>query len=108
MAVLGGCIGRKRGYPPQPATIDPARTNGGLIVTPDEGLRGKVQSANENLRFAVLTFMGRMPEIDQRLIVYRRGLKVGEVRITGPREDSNIVADIVAGEAAAGDDVTER
>jgi hypothetical protein len=40
--------------------------------------------------------------------VYRRGLKVGEVKVTGPQRDDNIVADITAGEAAVGDEVRDR
>jgi hypothetical protein len=35
-------------------------------------------------------------------------LKVAEVRVTGPQQDSNIVADIVSGDAQAGDTVSEK
>jgi hypothetical protein len=34
-------------------------------------------------------------------------LKVGEVRVSGPQRDDNIVADLVTGTAAAGDEVRE-
>jgi hypothetical protein len=33
---------------------------------------------------------------------------VGEVRITGPQNDDNIVGDILAGEAALGDSIRDR
>jgi hypothetical protein len=80
-----------------------------LIVSPENGLNGTVASANANLRFVVLSFpVGRMPAMDQRLSVYRQGLKVGEVRITGPVRDNNIVADIVAGEAQKDDEVRDK
>ena len=80
-----------------------------LIVTPDNGLSGRVTSFNPNLRFVVLTFpVGQMPAIDQRLSVYRGGLKVGEVKVTGPQQDDNIVADIVAGDSAKGDEVRDK
>jgi hypothetical protein len=49
-----------------------------------------------------------MPSVDQRLFIYRRGLKVGEVKITGPQRDHNIVADLSQGEAQAGDEARDR
>jgi hypothetical protein len=77
-----------------------------LIVTLEEGMNGKVSSANPNLRFVVLTFpIGHMPAIGRHLSLYRRGLKVAEVNITGPQREDSIVADIVAGEPEAGDEV---
>lgn len=82
----------------------PPDTN--LIVTPEKGLNGKVAWVNSNLRFVVLTFpVGQLPTNDQRLAVYRGGLKVGELKVSGPRIDENVVADIVAGEAEVGDTV---
>ena len=80
-----------------------------LIVTPAEGLNGKVAWVNSNLRFVVITFpVGQMPALDQRLNVYRRGLKAGELKISGPQSDDSIVADIVAGEAEPGDAVRDK
>jgi hypothetical protein len=35
-------------------------------------------------------------------------LKVAEVKITGPQQESNIVADLVSGDARAGDTVREE
>ena len=56
-------------------------------------------------RFVVINFpLGRMPLLDQHLNLYRRGLKVGEVKITGPQQDDNIVGDLVSGEAETGDE----
>ena len=49
-----------------------------------------------------------MPQIGQTLSVYRAGLKVGEVKITGPQRDNDIVADLTTGDAGAGDDVREQ
>lgn len=80
-----------------------------LIVTPEEGLHGKVAWVNPSLRFVVITFpVGQMASLDQRLNVYRRGLKVGEVKITGPQRDDSTVGDIVAGDAVAGDVIRDR
>ena len=53
-----------------------------------------------------MTFpIGHLPLLNQRLHVYRQGLKVGEIRVTGPQLDDNVVGDISAGEARAGDEV---
>lgn len=80
-----------------------------LIVTPETGLQGKVMKINSAGRFVVLNFpVGHLPVLEQRLSVYRRGLKVGEVRVTGPQLDDNVVGDVVAGEAAVGDLVRDR
>lgn len=80
-----------------------------LIVTPDKGLHGTVAWVNSNLRFVVLNFpVGRLPALGQHLNLYRRGLKVGEVKVSGPQRDDNIVADIITGDAETGDTVRDR
>jgi hypothetical protein len=80
----------------------------GGIVTADQVLEGEVASVNSNLRFAVVTFPpGRTPAIGQRMNITRQGLKVGEIKITGPERDDSTVGDIIAGEAERGDVVRE-
>jgi hypothetical protein len=91
----------------EPPNVGASRTaDGKPIVTPETGLSGKVVRVVSSGRFAVLNFpIGRMPLMDQRVEVYRQGLKVGELRITGPQLDDNIVADILTGEVQPGDQV---
>jgi hypothetical protein len=80
-----------------------------LIVTPEKSLAGKVAVYNDAGRFVVLEFpSGQLPANEQRMSVYRRGLKVGEVKITGPQRDNHTVADLTAGEAHSGDEVRDR
>ena len=80
-----------------------------LNIVPDTGLIGKVASVNASLRFVVLNFpVGRMAAVDQQLVLYRQGQKIGEVKVTGPRQDDNIIADLASGEAEAGDEVREK
>ena len=56
-----------------------------MIVTPENALVGKVALVNPTGRFVVLNFpLGKMAAVDQHLNLYRRGLKVGEVKVTGP------------------------
>jgi hypothetical protein len=112
--VLAGCArSRSKQTPAQfgslteaTAPIGSANPNSKLIITPETSFVGKVVQVNNNARFAILNFpLGIMPGADQRLNVYRRGLKVGEVKVTGPRQDDNTVADITNGEVQAGDDL---
>ena len=96
----------------------PSRTQGvsvaggtnhsGLIVTPGGPLKGRIASVNAAARFVVLSFpLGALPAVEKRLNVYRGGLKVGELKVTGPQRDYNTVADIVTGECLAGDEVRD-
>ena len=79
------------------------------IVTPTQGLTGKVASVNGAGKFVVLSFpLGQMPAFDQTLTLYRRGVKVAEVKVTGPKLDENIVADLAQGGAEVGDDVRDH
>jgi hypothetical protein len=81
----------------------------GLIVTPESALMGKVATYNDAGRFVVLDFPGgRMPVADQRMFVYRRGLKVGEVKINSSQRNHYVVADLTAGEAQSGDEVRDK
>jgi hypothetical protein len=76
------------------------------VMLPANTLAGRIASVYTAGRFVVITFpIGQMPALDQRLNVYRNGLKVGEVKVTGPQRDDSIVADIAAGEALPGDQV---
>jgi len=115
--LVSGCGWRHKQSKPSRAPVDkasaqPTKNSGGdskLIVTPETALIGKVAAANANAKFAVLNFpIGRLPSLDQRLNVYRNGLKVGEVKVTGPQRDDNTVADIIVGEAKISDEVREN
>jgi hypothetical protein len=80
-----------------------------LTITQEFVLVGKIVTANPTGRFVIVTFpLGRMPANGQRFSVYRQSLKVGEIRITGPQRDDNVVADIAAGDATVGDEVREK
>jgi hypothetical protein len=98
---------------PAPATTKAATASAApampIIVTPDNSLAGKVLAYNSPGHFVVLDFpAGPMPKVDQTLFLYRAGLKVAEVKITGPQRDNNTVADVVSGDAQAGDEVRDQ
>jgi hypothetical protein len=122
LLVLGaGCIHRKPKMPPGnyaalpglPAETAPAipapqspPNKQQMIVTPETGLVGRVKRVNPAARFVVLSFpIGKLPTADEQFSVYRRGLKVGEIKITTQQLNEYIVADIVQGEAEEGDEV---
>jgi hypothetical protein len=87
----------------------PADASLPTIVTPDNSIAGKILAYNSAGQFIVLGFpVGQMPKLEQHLFVYRSGLKVGEVKITGPQRDNNIVADLVDGEAQVNDEVRDQ
>ena len=92
-----------------PATSKTRAANQKSTLAPTLQLTGKVASVNSELRFVVLDFsVGDMPGINQRLGVYRAGQKVAQVKVTGPQSDTNIVADIIDGEAQVGDEVRQE
>jgi hypothetical protein len=99
-----GCLYHRPAPPAPPAAVAPQP-----IVTPDNSLTARVVSYNASGRFVVLSFpVGQMPKPDQSLFLYRAGMKVGEVKITGPQRENNIVADLVTGEAQVGDEVRDQ
>jgi hypothetical protein len=101
--LLWACAGRSPG--PVFAPLPDEK----VIVTAESRLEGKVIKINPEGRFAILNFpIGHMPAVEQRMNVYRRGLKVGEIKITGPQMDDDIVGDLITGEALAGDEVRDR
>jgi hypothetical protein len=97
-------------YRAKPAkTAAPVGEAAPVIVTPDNSLTARVVSYNPAGRFVVLSFpIGQVPRLEQGLFLYREGMKVGEVKITGPQRENNIVADLVTGEAQVGDEVRDR
>ena len=46
-----------------------------------------------------------LPLVEQRLFVYRAGLKVAELKVSKERIDVNLIADIASGECRTGDEV---
>lgn len=88
----------------KPAVMSPAP-----IVTPDLSLAAKVVSVNNIGRFVVLSFpASQMPRVGQTLFLYRSGLKVAQINVTGPQQESNIVGDIISGDAQVGDAVRDE
>jgi hypothetical protein len=73
-------------------------------ITPIISLSGSVVYVNPISRYIVLDFYTSvLPQTDQRFNVYRRDLKVGEIKISREARNHLIAADIMAGEVEVGD-----
>ena len=103
-ALVAGCASSRQNqfsHAPAPAQPQP-------VVTPALSAAARVVSFNPVGRFVVLNFpVGELPGIGDTLSLYRAGLKVGEVQVTGPQRNTDIVADLVTGEAQVGDEVRQ-
>ena len=109
VVVVSGCASKKSAKPAGVTTSSKRAPGSQPIVKPSNELAGKVISFNAVGRFAVLNFpVTHMPVNDTTLFLYRDNLKVGEVKITGPQRDDNIVADLINGEVRPGDEVRDR
>jgi len=68
--------------------------------------RGRIVVVRPMSRFVVIDFgIDTVPPLGQQMAVYRDGVRVGTVRISGPSMGSMIVADVLAGDARVGDEV---
>lgn len=90
--------------PANPRASSVTVTNKNQIITLSDQAVGKIQTVNPVSRFVVLDYgLNPLPAIDQRLNVYRNGIKVGELKVTGPILNNNIAADILAGDVHQND-----
>lgn len=106
--LLPACATR-RAAESKEASPAPGASTAAPAVTPAAGHAGRIASVKANLRFVVVDFsLSTVPADGTTLGVFRAGQKVGEIRVTGPTIGSNTAADLVAGEAQAGDEVRER
>ena len=97
--VLSGCAGKKASQSP------PAPRAGKTTGPAKAAVNGIISSVEPVARFVVVSFPpDQMPAVDQALSVYRHGAKVAQVKVSGPRRNNNIVADIVTGAPEVGDE----
>ncbi|PWU12835.1 MAG: hypothetical protein C5B50_20760 [Verrucomicrobia bacterium] len=111
MFAFPGCAGKRTGRDfsgPDQAGKPGVSASSKLIVTPEVRLIGTVVKVNERAAFVVLNFpAGHVPGTDMRMSLFRRGAKVGEVKITERQLDDYVVADLLNGEAKVGDEARE-
>jgi PBP1b-binding outer membrane lipoprotein LpoB len=104
--LLAGCVFHHKSEPnPAPAPASQPKA----VVKPDLRVFGQVAMVNAEARFVVITFpAGSVPPPERRMNVYRGGLKVGEVKVTGPQRENETVADIIAGDVQPHDEIREQ
>jgi PBP1b-binding outer membrane lipoprotein LpoB len=104
--LLAGCVHHK----PAPNSAPPVRSQQPkAVIKPDLRVSGRVAMVNAGARFVVITFPpGPVPQTDHCLNVYRNGLKVGEIKVSGPQRENDTVADITAGDVQLHDEVKEE
>jgi hypothetical protein len=102
---LAGCATSKpSSNVPPPSKQAPSQKT---YITPDFRTVGRVELVNTAARFVILSFApGHVPPPGQHWQITHRGLKIGEVTISGPQREVDTVADIVDGTANVGDDAT--
>jgi hypothetical protein len=77
--------------------------------SPDFRVRGRVESVNRVAQFVVLSFpITSVVPPGVQVSVFREGLKVGILKVTGPQQDQNTIADIVTGDVQVNDEVREE
>ena len=104
LLLLAGCAHPKP--PPGRAPPPVKKHSPPTVITPDLTPVGRVEMVNREARFVVLSFPpGHLPPPGEHWRVNHNGLKIGEVKISGPQREVDTVADLIAGEASVGDDV---
>ena len=87
----------------------PASSTNKAAMRAADTLSGRVIAVREPLRFVIIDFTSsRLPQLDQRLSVYRLDQKVAELKVSGPYLGSTVAADVTAGQALEGDLVRDR
>lgn len=80
-------------------------TNNNRVITLADPWAGKVALVNPEARFVILDYsLSQMPPIGERLSVFRKGVRVGEVKISGQPQTGYVAADITTGEIRIGDE----
>jgi len=101
----GGCTTGARLAPGgAPVAVVPEPRQSG--ITPLDTSVGRVLRVHQPLRFAVVDFsLSRVPEPGTRLEARRDGSRTGILKAGHFRRETTLVADIVSGDVAEGDEV---
>jgi hypothetical protein len=107
IVAASGCFSRKNtAEKAPPAFTVRSNSNTNLVFTPTSSPVGRIASVNAQAKFAVISFpIGQLPANETRLSIFHAGAKSGEIKITGPAQESFTVGDIIAGSAQEGDEV---
>lgn len=91
--------------------IQPGRAAPRPIVRGLDGSVGRIESIRTDLRLVVLDYsLSILPQHGELLSVWRDGIEVGQVRVTGPARPGTgkIGGEYVSGDVRAGDTVRSK
>lgn len=113
ITLLAGCATRPTVTKPTASvgTTTPRNTiaTADNLVEPDTVLVGRIIKVNVKQQFVLISFpIGCLPRPEQPLYVYRNSQKVAELKTTRHMLDELVIADIVSGECAPGDEVVDK
>ncbi len=107
LALLAACGGKARRDAPE--ARGPAYSGPSPVILPLDEPTGLVVKVEERLRFVVIDYaLEEAPPQGQLLFLYREGQKVSRLRVSGPTGGRSVVADILEGTAAAGDEARSQ
>jgi len=110
--VGGGCANNGNPDPNRNAAISPVATVPEPTFQVAAAIEGKVVSVRPDLRYTVVDFsFSHMPKPGEEMAAFRDGRAVGRIRISRNPSHVNggaVVADILEGEIAKGDEVRFR
>jgi len=100
--LLSGCFfHRAANHPAAPVAVQRPEP----VIQPDLHATGKIAMVNTEAGFVIVSFPpGTMPVTGQYLDIYRNGLKVGGIKVTGPQRENDTAADIVTGDIRVHDE----
>lgn len=100
--VAGGCASKGVARP----GVDGGSTNAVPAIRPLDGGVGRIVRVQSALKFVVVDYrLNTPPRPDDRLVVYRGGEKVAELKAGYFSRETTIAADILSGDPREGDEV---
>lgn len=101
VVLLVGCAASPGGKP-----TSPEGTNSVPVIRPLDGSVGRIVRVQSALRFVVVDYrLNQPPAPEQRLAVYREGVRIGELKAGYIRRETTVSADILSGDPQEGDEV---
>jgi hypothetical protein len=107
--VASGCFSRKEKVAAQstpPTFTIRSGSNTNVVMTPATSPTGRVVRINKEGNFAVISFpIGQLPANGTVFGIYHAGMKSGQIKISGPAQETFTVGDLIAGSGQEGDEV---
>lgn len=104
--LLNGCISRKEKADSTPPVFTIKSGNTNVVMTPATSPVGRIVRINKEGNFAVISFpIGQLPANGTVFGVYHAGMKSGQIKISGPAQETFTIGDFIAGSGQEGDEL---